>query len=332
MKSKGIFRHAAIDSYSSSSQFEQHLFIFSYKNWMFWGGLSIILMGVIYWFFFGTMIIDAQGIGILSYEQGFANIESHTEGRIHQISIQTGEFVKKGEPIAFLSDKEINQRLLSIEKTIDRLEKKKALLLENSFLLHSLNEKLYSSYEEREKILHEKNNLIIQSPVSGKLIAWIAHPNQLIKEGDIVARMEIFNQNPSQAIVYGFLPLDDGKKVSLHSRVEVELSTLNSHEFGAIIGEVIHISQFPTSYGRLKKNLHNDSLIDYFSQGEPVIEVLVSLEKDSNNFSGYRWTTKNGAPIHITSGTLCTFKCEIEKLYPFQEWIPIWKIKKVFDK
>jgi spore maturation protein SpmA len=71
--------------------------------------------------------------------------------------------------------------------------------------------------------------------------------------------------------------------------------------------------------------LNNEQLVDSISTGDALVEVHIELLKDSNTISGYKWTTKNGAPVTIAPGTVCSAKIEIGSSKPIEIVFPFIK-------
>ncbi|MFP4017473.1 MAG: hypothetical protein ACLFUI_10625, partial [Halanaerobiales bacterium] len=57
-------------------------------------------------------------------------------------------------------------------------------------------------------------------------------------------------------------------------------------------------------------------------QGAP-IEVRVELTMDDDYFSGYRWTSPEGPPVKVNSGTLVTSLITTGEQRPIELVIPI---------
>jgi HlyD family secretion protein len=121
-----------------------------------------------------------------------------------------------------------------------------------------------------------------------------------------------------------------GKKVRLDAEVDIELANVKSQEYGALIGNIAYISQYPVSPENLTTAIHNPDLIQYFSQNKAaIVGIIVEPQRDPNTPSGYRWTSGQGPSIQLTSGTLCTFRGLVEEIPPYLYFIPVWWIKKM---
>ena len=75
--------------------------------------------------------------------------------------------------------------------------------------------------------------------------------------------------------------------------------------------------------------LNNQLLVENISTGDALIEVHIELLKDSSTISQYKWTTKNGAPITIAPGTVCSGRIAIDDNKPIEIVFPF--LKSIFD-
>lgn len=417
-KEKSIFRSAAVDFYSSASQFEQTFSPIKYNKWMISGALILLFIGGSAWFFFGTLPIQAQGVGIVVNVEGISNVEASFSGVVKRLNTQVGDRVQQGDLLAVLYNPEIETRLNITLQTIDNLnkritslsseveeekaeekkviakemeaahyrisileseipvlekdvqnkeegngprlfesrsledskellwekqtdlEKTKAHLSHLQFLLKkgyrqheilSLQEELLASLQDKSLLEAQLNYKNIYSPVNGVILEWFIQPNKYVAEGDLITRLEIHSNEKSEKIFYGYLPLDIGAKVKLNSEVGIEPTTVKTQEYGAIVGHIVSVSQYAVSPESLNHFINNPALIRFLlQQNEAVVQVVIKPELDSNTISGYRWSSGKGAPIQLSSGTLCTFKGLVEEVRPYLYVIPAWWVKNFF--
>jgi len=127
------------------------------------------------------------------------------------------------------------------------LEKTKANLSHLHFLLKKgyREEEVESLYERLLEAMQDKNLLETQlqyeniyAPVTGTVLEWFIQPDQYVAKGGLIARLEIQGKGEkgeNKKIFYGYLPVDVGRKIRLHSEVEIELTTVKSQEYGAML-------------------------------------------------------------------------------------------------
>jgi HlyD family secretion protein len=107
--------------------------------------------------------------------------------------------------------------------------------------------------------------------------------------------------------------------------VQISPSTVKPEEFGFMLGEVKSVSLFPSTPEGMQRVLRNDQLVKELSQRGSPIEVTADLLLNPATRSGYKWSSPQGPPIGIFSGTLCTASIVVDRKRPVEYVIP--KIK-----
>jgi HlyD family secretion protein len=60
----------------------------------------------------------------------------------------------------------------------------------------------------------------------------------------------------------------------------------------------------------------------FLASGTP-IEIRIDLAPDAATPSGYRWSSSNGPPVEINSGTLCLATVTLDEQRPFDLVLPV---------
>lgn len=102
-----------------------------------------------------------------------------------------------------------------------------------------------------------------------------------------------------------FLPAGSGNTVQIGMDARVAIASYPQSQFGTIDGTVVAISTLPVTTERLEVVLGgNDSLVRYFVDQGPLIEVTVTLDPDPASATGYEWTIGTGPDRPIPVGSL----------------------------
>lgn len=126
-------------------------------------------------------------------------------------------------------------------------------------------------------------------------------------------------------LAVAYTPAAHGKRIKKGMRIEITPSTVKRDEYGYMIGKVISASPFPATEQGMMAVLQNEELVKEFSaQGAP-IAVYAELLKKPETFSGYKWSSDNGPPQKIYSGTVATVQVVVDKQPPIQLVIPYFK-------
>ena len=162
----------------------------------------------------------------------------------------------------------------------------------------------------------------LASPIDGQVFEIKVSAGGVLTAGTPVVAIESGGTS-LQAIVY--IPADRGKNVEPGMEVRVEPSTIKREEFGTMIGKVATISEFPVTPEGMAAVLHNDILVKRFSQEGAPYSVVVQLQKDPASFSGYHWSSGDGPPIRLSTGTLARAEVTTRERPPIDLVVPVIK-------
>lgn len=242
-----------------------------------------------------------------------------------------------------------DKKVESLKTKIENLEKKiisqtflleDGLILEQNLLdtkeqitsaeneLQSIRlERLTDQYEinslERELALLEEDyaketNII--SPYSGKIIEIKEIVGAILSAGSPLMTIELSDpdENLLEAIIY--VPAVDGKQIKPGMSLTVSPSNIKPEQYGSLIAEVTFVSGYPASTKSMKRIFQNDELVSIISEKTKgsAVEVQTKLFRDPNTFSGYKWTTKSGAPFLLQSGTFCEAQITTKRRRPLE--------------
>src|SRR5256885_10650743 len=135
-------------------------------------------------------------------------------------------------------------------------------------------EQLTAELERGSRILSPADGRVVELKVSGGAVLAVGAP---------VIEIEIAGQ-VLEATIY--MPPDRGKNIRPGMEVRVEPATIKREEYGAIVGKVMSVSEFPVTPQGMLADLHNDALVKRFSQDAAPYAAKVTLERDPSTVSG----------------------------------------------
>ena len=172
---------------------------------------------------------------------------------------------------------------------------------------------------QMERALEERQQVL--SPYTGRVLELMLDPGNLVGPGSRILTLETL-EAPVDAVVY--IPAQDGKKVRPGMRARVSPTTVRPEEYGFIVGTVKSVADFPSTPEGLRRTLRNANLVEALGQSAP-IEVVVRLGLDASTPSGYQWSSSQGPPIPVYTGTLCAASVEIAARKPAEYVLPFLK-------
>ena len=359
-----LFRKSAVEKLSSPDALDKSIQIVSMHGWLaLFSAIALIIITIV-WSFTASISTFIDSDGIVMYGSGIENVIATEEGRITDMNIETGDFILKNTTIVRISQTDIAEQINKYEDYCKEIENFRANNFSDmtvlSYDLYSVFESDVLNYrlteDERQKnLLHDKinnmcdiltddynskrgelqNELIDKSSVTlqsdGKVLEVYKEVGDYVHEGETIASIIIqridssdqTNSMNNEVIVY--VPVSDGKKITKGMEVQVNPSTVDKEKYGCITGNVKSVSEYAVSEESMMSVLNNEQLVGSISNGQALVEVHIELLKDNETVSGYKWTTKNGAPVTIAPGTVCSARIEIGSNKPVEIVFPFIK-------
>lgn len=234
--------------------------------------------------------------------------------------------------------------LHDLEDTRQILAQNKIAIQTTKATLATLEANLRKVYREQE--IKEKERAILQanqekelhrlslnygqisSTESGVVLEVLVNPGNYVQAGTPLIHLEYASKINPPSLFYGFVSLKDGKQIREGLKVEIEPTTVNSEEYGAMLGIVKEISLFAVSKEDMANLIQNDSLINYLMHGEvAVMQMTIEPIKDLNTISGYKWTSKKGPPFKLTTGTVAKIATIAGRTRPVFYFFSLWRIE-----
>jgi len=232
-----------------------------------------------------------------------------------------------------LYDTQIKLQDAKEEERQTRLDLKKI----NEEELQFKNQQERNLFTEFEKILDAKSRMAllteqlayqtqVRSDFSGRVLETPVRVGDQLAAGDRILTLEPL-QPQLRAVVY--IPAGSGgKKVEPGMKIQVSPATVKRDEFGYIFGQVSWVSPYPATRESMLSILGNEALVKQFSKTMPPIVVHATLLTDPKTPSGLKWSSRQGPPFRITTGTIVSAEVVVREQRPISLVIPY--MKKVF--
>jgi HlyD family secretion protein len=157
------------------------------------------------------------------------------------------------------------------------------------------------SLREVEKELEIAENVV--SPYRCEVLEIKVSNGTTVAMGDPILSLQPDVQD-LQVLLY--LPASEAKDVHPGMEARISPSSVKPEEFGFIKGRVGYVSDFPDTTAELMRNFENEVLVKALTNGGPVTELHVEMQKNPRTPSGYQWSSPNGPSLTLSGGTLCT--------------------------
>lgn len=130
------------------------------------------------------------------------------------------------------------------------------------------------------------------------------------------------SQSIGEQQVICYVPISSGKKIVPGMEAVVCPTTVNQQEYGNMMGEVVAVDPYVTSYEDIVAALGSESLAQMFSQNGPVVAVTCKLRTDATTVSGFWWSNDNGATVVLAEGTIMAVDIILEEKSPISMLLP----------
>ena len=181
-----------------------------------------------------------------------------------------------------------------------------------------------SALRDFDSQIHEleaklKENVDVVSPYRGRVLELMVNRGDLVNPGSPMLNLEVVSDD---LLAVNFVPAAMGKRVQPGMLVRVAPSTVNSEEYGYMLGRVNWVAEFPSSARGMTRLLANESLVTRLMTAGPPIQVNVTLTADAATPTGYKWSSSRGPSLKISSGTLATGAIVVRQDHPMSLLIP----------
>jgi HlyD family secretion protein len=166
----------------------------------------------------------------------------------------------------------------------------------------------------------------VRSPFRGRVLELRAGRGDLLVPGT-----PLLNLDPMDAASGGddlevllYVNAGAGKLVRQGMPVQVSPSTAKREEFGYLLGEVAFVADFPATVRGMTRTLGSEELAQNFlsaAQGAPLM-IKAGLVRDRATPSGFSWSSGQGPPGRLTTGTPCAVSITVREQAPITLVIP----------
>lgn len=165
----------------------------------------------------------------------------------------------------------------------------------------------------------------VRSPYTGRIVEAGVEQGAIVDRGESLFTLDLTGRTVAALEALVYVPAKDGKRITPGMAVQLTPATVRPEEFGFLLGKVTYVSDLPASARGMQRVLKNESLVNTLTGGTPPHEVHVDLLPSTMSQSGYQWTTAQGPPMKIQSGTLSDAAIIVESRRPIEMVVPFFR-------
>jgi len=174
---------------------------------------------------------------------------------------------------------------------------------------------------ERGEVVNTK----VVSAYAGRILEIKVDSGSLIERGTPILSLEVMDGGLRDLEVVIYVPAAEGKRVRPGMDVQISPSTVEREVYGFMMGKVISVGEFPATRQGMLRVLGSEELVQALSGAGAPIEIRAHLMLDPQTPSGYAWSSSQGPPLQIDSGTFCTAWIKIRQQRPISLVLPAFK-------
>jgi HlyD family secretion protein len=161
------------------------------------------------------------------------------------------------------------------------------------------------------------------SPYTGRVLELKVYRGSAVSDGTPMVSIQPDAGN-LEALVY--LSAVEAKDVTPGMAAQISPGTVRREEYGFMTGKVAFVADYPATPAAMISVLGNEPLVQSITAAGPVTEVRIDLDP-APTVSGFKWSSREGPPQHISSGTLCSAQVVTTHDAPITFVVPMVKAR-----
>ncbi|MBT2442761.1 HlyD family efflux transporter periplasmic adaptor subunit [Streptomyces sp. ISL-36] len=162
----------------------------------------------------------------------------------------------------------------------------------------------------------------VRAVAGGRVTTLFARMGSVVATGADVATIERVTHPDDPLVAMLYVPGSSASTVPVGATVDLTVQSVPRNQFGVLRGRVKAVGRAHQTEAQIAGFLGDSGLAAQFSrQGNPVA-VLVTLERSSTTRSGFAWTSAEGPPQPLDSGTPVTGAVHLSAERPIDWLLP----------
>ena len=163
---------------------------------------------------------------------------------------------------------------------------------------------------------------LIKSPQDGYILDVSGVLGQVVTSGTRLGTLQTQGREPVVLTGITYFDVKDGKQIKPGMKVQITPDTVKRERFGGIVGTVKFVSPYPVTSSRAASRLGNPELAEALTGKVAKVEVVVDLQPEATNVSGYKWSSSKGPDSKLTPGTTSSVRVTVEERAPITFLLP----------
>lgn len=162
----------------------------------------------------------------------------------------------------------------------------------------------------------------IVSPYNGRVLRRNVQLFDVVTPGSPVLSIEQIGESVRDLEAILYVSADERHLIAPGMDVHISPATAPKERYGLLEGAVISVAPLPSSIDDIAAAVGSRELAMHLAGDTAPVEVRAVLHTDRSTPSGYRWSSKEGPPFPLMSGTVCTASITVSQRRPIGLIIP----------
>ncbi len=158
---------------------------------------------------------------------------------------------------------------------------------------------------------------------TGRILEILTEQGAVVSKGEPILRLDLLGRTVKELEAVIYVPSIHGKQIKVGTPVYIAPSTVKQEEYGMMLARVTYVSEFPATTRGMVRVLKNDKLVEALSGHDAPYEVHADLLIDEKTASHYQWTSSQGPPLRIQSGTIAGAQITVASRRPMEMVLPL---------
>jgi HlyD family secretion protein len=174
---------------------------------------------------------------------------------------------------------------------------------------------------ELERDIKGTTEIVAQQ--TGRILEIMTEQGAVVGRGEPILTLDLMGRTVKDLEAVLYVPSIYGKQVRAGMPVFIAPSTVKREEYGLMLGRVTYVSDYPATPRGMQRVLKNDKLVGALAGSDAPYEIHADLLVDEQTVSRYRWSSSQGPPVKIQSGTFATAQITVVAERPIAMVVPL---------
>lgn len=305
--SRPLFRREALERLNSPDRLDSLLTVTTPRGWLALGAAAMLLVAALAWSVFGRVPVRIPAHCILLRPTAVTYVVSGVAGQIIDIRPAVGDDVRRGDVVARVARPDLVDQILALEARAAEADE-------------GARRAIQADIERLRQRLDMESRIV--SPYSGRVLRRDVQLFDVVTPGSPVISIEQTGDDVRELEAVLYVPAEQRHLIAPGMDVSISPANAPKERYGLLSADVVSVAPLPSSIDEIAAQVGSRELALQLAGAGAPVEVRAVLASDRSTPSGYRWSSRQGPPFPLASGTVCTASITVSERRPIGFIIP----------